>query len=172
MPDQSETAVVYIVDDEESVRKGFSLLMRSAGLAHRAFTSAREFLAQASLHEKACVLLDITMPQLTGLQLQKELAERGLHLPVIAISARDDPETSRLARQLGARFYFRKPVDDQALLDAIHWVLESDAANRPADSAQAPSPGPRPNGSDPGKKDENGPTGSSAPPRVRRPPSR
>jgi FixJ family two-component response regulator len=118
--------VVYIVDDEESVRKGFSLLMRSADLPCRTFTSAEQFLAEVDPQQEGCVLLDITMPRLTGLQLQKELKERKLNLPVIAISARDDAETSLLARQLGARFFLRKPVDDQALLDAIHWVLEDE----------------------------------------------
>jgi FixJ family two-component response regulator len=118
--------VVYIVDDEETVRKGFSLLMRSADLPCRAFASAEQFLAEVDPGQEACVLLDITMPHLTGLQLQKELKRRMLNLPVIAISARDDSDTGQLARQLGARFFFRKPVDDQALLDAIHWVLETD----------------------------------------------
>ena len=118
--------LVYIVDDEESVRKGFSLLMRSAGMSSRAFASAEQFLAEVDPNQAGCVLLDITMPRLTGLQLQQVLRQRKLHLPVIAISARDDADTSRLARQLGAQFFFRKPVDDQALLDAIHWVLESE----------------------------------------------
>ena len=120
--------LVYIVDDEETVRNGFSLLMRSADLPCRAFASADKFLAEVDPQQEGCVLLDITMPRLTGLQLQKELKQRRLNLPVIAISARDDADTSLLARQLGARFFFRKPVDDQALLDAIHWVLESDRA--------------------------------------------
>jgi FixJ family two-component response regulator len=114
------------VDDEEPVRRGFSLLMRSADLPCRAFASAEQFLAEVDPQQGGCVLLDITMPRLTGLQLQKELAKRQLDLPVIAVSARDDADTSLLARELGARFFFRKPVDDQALLDAIHWVLESD----------------------------------------------
>jgi FixJ family two-component response regulator len=121
-----DSAVVYIVDDEESVRKGFSLLLRSAGMAYAAFSSAEQFLAKVDPQQGGCVLLDITMPRLTGLELQKELKKRGFNLPVIAISARDDADTSRLARELGARFFFRKPVDDQALIDAIHWVLESD----------------------------------------------
>lgn len=124
----ADRLVVYIVDDEESVRKGFSILMRSAGMACREFASARQFLAEVDPQQKGCVLLDITMPRLTGLQLQKELNQRKLDLPVIAISARDDADTSMLARQLGAQFFFRKPVDDQALIDAIHWVMDS---NRP-----------------------------------------
>jgi FixJ family two-component response regulator len=65
------------------------------------------------------------MPQLTGLQLQAALKKRKIDLPVIAISARDDADTRRMALDLGARFFFRKPVDDQALIDTIQWVLTS-----------------------------------------------
>ena len=70
------------------------------------------------------------MPRMTGLELQKELKKRKSSLPVIAISARDDADTSMLARQLGAQFFFRKPVDDQALIDAIHWVMDSNRSGR------------------------------------------
>jgi two-component system, LuxR family, response regulator FixJ len=126
MPATRETPLVYIVDDEESVRKGLSRLMRSAGMPCRDFASAEQFLAEMDPQQEGCVLLDITMPGLTGLQLQAELKKRKLNLPIIAVSARDDADTSNRARQLGARFFLRKPVDDQALLDAIHWVLEED----------------------------------------------
>jgi FixJ family two-component response regulator len=118
-----EATVVYIVDDDDSVRKGLSRLMRSAGLRSQDFGSAEEFLAQVGDEKGGCVLLDITLPRLTGLQLQEELKKRGIGLPVIAVSARDDADTRNMAHALGARFFFRKPVDDQALLDAIQWVL-------------------------------------------------
>jgi FixJ family two-component response regulator len=121
----AERPLVYVVDDEESVRKGFTLLMRSVGMPCCVFRSAAQFLEQLGSPQRGCILLDITMPHLTGLQLQRELQRRKITLPVIAISARDDAETSSLARQLGARLFLRKPVDDQALLDAIHWVLDS-----------------------------------------------
>jgi len=129
LPSQNH-AVVYIVDDEESVRKGFSLLLRSAGMAYRTFSSAEQFLAELDPQKQGCVLLDITMPRLTGLELQRELKRRGFNLPVIAISANDDAETINLARELGSRFFLRKPVDDQALIDAIHWILGSDRTAR------------------------------------------
>jgi FixJ family two-component response regulator len=131
MPQEPTKPVVFIVDDEECVRKGLSLLMRSAGMTFRAFGSAEQFLAEVDPGQEGCVLLDITMPRVSGLQLQKLLNQRKLSLPVIAISARDDAETRSLARQLGARFFFRKPVDDQALLDAIHWVLEGEISLKP-----------------------------------------
>ena len=126
MPATRAAPLIYIVDDEESVRKGLSRLMRSAGMPCRDFASAEQFLEEMDPQQEGCVLLDITMPRLTGLQLQEELKQREINLPIIAVSAHDDADTCTRARQLGARFFLRKPVDDQALLDAIRWVLESD----------------------------------------------
>jgi FixJ family two-component response regulator len=100
--------------------------MRSAGMKCRDFASSEQFLADLDPQQEGCVLLDITMPGATGLQLQAELKKRKISMPIIAVSARDDADTSSRARQLGARLFLRKPVDDQALLDAIRWVLESD----------------------------------------------
>lgn len=114
--------MVYIVDDDDSVRRNLARLMRSAGLAARAFASAEAFLAAADSLEPGCLLLDITLPGQSGHLLQAELTRRRLCLPAIAVSARDDADTRNLARQLGARYFFRKPVDDQALIDAIHWL--------------------------------------------------
>jgi two-component system response regulator FixJ len=126
MPATRSTPVVYIVDDEASVRKGLNRLMRSAGMPCRDFASAEQFLAELDPRQAGCILLDITMPHVSGLQLQVELKQRKINLPIIAVSARDDADTSNQARQLGARFFLRKPVDDQALLDAIRWVLEDE----------------------------------------------
>lgn len=117
--------VVYIVDDDDAVRDGFARLLRSAGLDARPFGSAEAFLAAVHDAPSACVLLDITLPHLTGLQIQEKLNERGIRLPVITISAREDQETRGWARGLGAKLFLRKPVDDQALLDAISWVTGS-----------------------------------------------
>mgnify|MGYP001375937497 CR=1 FL=1 len=114
--------VVYIVDDDDAVRNGFARLIRSAGLDARPFGSAHEFLAGVRDQPLACILLDISLPELTGLQIQEELNQRGIQLPVITISAREDDETRLWARDLGAKLFLRKPVDDQALLDAISWV--------------------------------------------------
>jgi len=123
MANMPSAAVVYIVDDDDSVRRGLSRLMRSAGLPSENFSSAEEFLAEVDEERTGCLLLDITLPRLTGHQLQAELKKRKIDLPVIVISARDDGDTRRMALELGARFFFRKPVDDQALLDTIHWLL-------------------------------------------------
>ena len=113
---------IFIVDDDDSVRRGLSRLMRVAGFEVRAFATAESFFAECATAARTCVLMDITMPQMSGLQVQARLKEMGVDLPVIAISARDDEETRSSARALGARFFLRKPMDDRALLDAIAWV--------------------------------------------------
>jgi FixJ family two-component response regulator len=117
--------VVYIVDDDASVLTGLSRLMRSAGIEARAFASASEFLGAVEETPGACVLLDITMPRVSGLEVQQRLRDRGIDLPVIAVSARDDDDTRAMARSLGAKLFLRKPVDDRALLDAIAWVMDA-----------------------------------------------
>jgi FixJ family two-component response regulator len=121
---RAHTLHVSIVDDDDSVRKGLSRLMRSAGIESHAYESPEEFLAEVRNEDHACILMDITMPRMNGLELSARLREKGIALPVIAISARDDDDTRQLARDLGVRFFLRKPVDDQALLDAISWVVQ------------------------------------------------
>jgi FixJ family two-component response regulator len=117
--------IVYILDDDDAVRSGFARLVRSAGMEPRPYESAKQFLAEVTDVKRACILLDITMPSLTGTQVQEQLNSQGITLPVITVSARDDEQTRATARDLGARMFLRKPVDDQALLDAISWVTNS-----------------------------------------------
>ena len=116
---------VYIVDDEDSVRQALSRLMGACGYQARTYGSPEQFLDEVAANSPGCVLMDITMPKLTGLQVQSRLKAKGIDLPVIAISARDDDGVRQSARKLGASFFVPKPVDDQALLDAISWVSEA-----------------------------------------------
>jgi FixJ family two-component response regulator len=113
---------ILIVDDDDSVRKALSRLMSAAGFEVKAFATADSFFEGCSEAANACVLLDITMARMSGLQIQARLKDEGIELPVIAISARDDEETRRTARALGARFFLSKPLDSRALFDAIAWV--------------------------------------------------
>ena len=137
-----ELRILYVVDDDESVGKGLSRLLRASGFEVRLFASPERFLDEVRDELGACIILDITMPGMTGLQVQARLLEKGIGLPVVAVSARDDEHARRSARELGARFFLRKPVDAQALLDAIAWVTspEQDGAVKEKGGAAAGSP--------------------------------
>ncbi|MDO9315324.1 MAG: response regulator [Burkholderiaceae bacterium] len=132
MPPKAQTLHVSIVDDDDSVRKGLSRLMRSAGIQSQAYGCPEDFLAQAHNQVHACIIIDLTMPRMNGLELSAQLRAKGITVPVIAISARDDDVTRQLARDLGVKFFLRKPVDDQALLDAISWVVHEDMPDHQA----------------------------------------
>ena len=117
------TSHVYIVDDEASVCLAYARLVRSAKMQPHAFASVEDFLNSDFTVENACVVSDIQMPGTNGLELPRLLKQAGYSLPVIYVTAHDTPETRDCAQQIGAAAYFRKPVDAQALLDAIHFAL-------------------------------------------------
>jgi FixJ family two-component response regulator len=116
--------IVHVVDDDDGVRTGFARLLRSAGLDVRAYPSANLFLDEVDRAAPGCVLLDITMPGISGPETLQRLKDKRDLLPVIVVSARDSEAIHRLTHDLGARMFLRKPVDDQALLDAINWVTK------------------------------------------------
>ena len=120
--------VVYVVDDDDSVRNSLSRLLRTSGFRVQAYGSAQDFLDSVTPSSEGCVLLDVTMPQMSGLRAQVKLRERGIALPVIAVSARETYQVRETTQALGARFFLHKPVDEQALLDAIAWVTQRPAA--------------------------------------------
>ena len=122
MPPEPQPWLICIVDDDASVRRGFSRLLRSAGFEFRAYGDADGFLAALPGGTRVCILLDIAMPRMSGPELQARLKEQGIRFPVIAISAHDDDVARSTARMLGASRFLRKPVDDEALLDAIAQV--------------------------------------------------
>jgi FixJ family two-component response regulator len=116
-------SLAYVIDDDQSVRRAFQLLFWSADFDVQTFCSAEEFLETANLGDGSCIILDVCMPGISGPDLQRILALRKITTPIIVVSARDDTPTQDLARELGATAFFRKPVDDQALLDAISWAI-------------------------------------------------
>jgi FixJ family two-component response regulator len=122
VPEESKP-IIYVVDDDESVRRALKRLFRSAGMDVRVSESGRRFLDSEFTEENACLVADVKMPELGGLELQQELIDRGSELPVILITGFDTEETRAQAKKMGVAAYFRKPVDDQALLDAIRWAL-------------------------------------------------
>jgi len=122
---EPEDPVVYIVDADASVLQALARLVRASGFEVRALATIEKFLAQAERVSTGCVLLDITTPSARTAGLRGELYERGIDLPLIALSARHDAATRRWARTIGSQLFLGKPVDDQALLDAIQWVIET-----------------------------------------------
>lgn len=124
-------ATVYIIDDDESVRRALSRLLRSAGLEPVAFASPDQFAESDVARPDACVIADVRMPGGSGLDLPELLRSIRRELPVIILTAQDTEPTRAAAKRAGAAAFFCKPVDDQALLDAIHWVLSGQALAGP-----------------------------------------
>jgi DNA-binding NtrC family response regulator len=134
----SARGLIYIVDDDASVRNGLDNLLRSAGFAVQSFSSAREFLASARADVPSCLLLDVQLPGLSGLDLQQELAKSGVQIPIIFITSHGDIPMSVRAMKAGAIEFLTKPVNDEDLLDAIQQAVARDhRARQPrGDNAQ------------------------------------
>ncbi len=115
-----ESVTVYVVDDDESVRRALKRLLRSAGYHAITFDSAEEFIEATSCRGEGCLVLDIRLPGMTGLDLQEKLAASGAKYPVIFMTAHDNPQWQERAKKAGAVAYLRKPFDEQSLLGAIH----------------------------------------------------
>ena len=116
--------MVYIIDDDESVRRAFKRLIRTLGIETKTFASVREFLDSHYHTEGACVITDLKMPDMDGLDLKRELLQAGSELSVIIVTAYDTPESQKEAKNVGITSYLRKPVDDNALLDVVQWTLQ------------------------------------------------
>jgi FixJ family two-component response regulator len=117
MPQESVT--VYVVDDDESIRRALKRLLRSVGYHAVTFDSAEEFMEATSCGGEGCLILDIRLPGMTGLDLQEKLASRGAKYAVIFMTAHDNPQWQERAKQAGAVAYLKKPFGKQSLLDAI-----------------------------------------------------
>lgn len=112
--------LVAVVDDEELVRRALARVLRAAGVAVRTFASGQEFLALWRSDPPDCVVLDLNMPGLNGLDVQRCLRQLEESLPVVIITAQDDPALRAQCLELGALAYLCKPLDRDTLLDAIH----------------------------------------------------
>lgn len=118
---------IYIIDDDTSVGRSLARLMRSAGFVPEVFTSVDEFIAKATFAEHACIIADVQMKGGGGLDLQQRLKEIDTSIPVILLTAVDTDDLRAEAKLGGFSALFRKPVDDQALIDAIEWALNKTA---------------------------------------------
>jgi len=127
---QPELPVIAIVDDDPSVREGLSSLIRSAGLKVETFTSAQEFLARPDTDAASCLVLDLQLPGLSGLDLQKRMAEVGLEIPIVFLTGHGNIPASVQAMKAGAVEFLTKPFDDEELLRAIQEAIDRDRHTR------------------------------------------
>jgi FixJ family two-component response regulator len=124
-------SVVMIVDDDDSVRRAARRLIRSFGFAVDTFPSAENFLASGRLDETACLVLDVHMPGLSGLELQARLNAMGYHLPIVFITAFAEENARTQALKAGAYAYLVKPFEEDDLLDCINRALKQQEATGP-----------------------------------------
>jgi len=120
----TEQTKVFVVDDDPSVQKGLERLLRSVGLKVEAFSTAQDFLLNAAHQGPCCLILDIRMPGLSGLELQQKLNDKGLVMPIIFITGHGNIPMSVKAIKAGAVDFLEKPFDEQTLLDAVHKAIE------------------------------------------------
>jgi FixJ family two-component response regulator len=128
-PGQSK-AVIAVVDDDASVRQGLERLIRSLGWTAETFVSAQEFLARAWTEPPACIVLDLQLPGVSGLDLQKRMAEIGLKTPIVFLTGHGNIPSSVQAMKAGAIEFLTKPFDEQDLLRAIQEAVERDLRAR------------------------------------------
>jgi FixJ family two-component response regulator len=123
-------SIVFVIDDDDSVRRALQRLIRSVGLRVELFGSAHEFLERDRPNIPSCMILDIRLPGMSGLDFQRRLAEAKIHIPIIFITGHGDIPMTVRAMKAGAVEFLTKPFNDQDLLDAIQHALEQDRVRR------------------------------------------
>ena len=123
MSPQTTKPLIAIVDDDESVRCAVHGVLKSGGYEAQAFASAREFLRSGVQRTAACLISDVRMPDMSGLELQARLAEEGCRMPIIFMSAYGDSRMRSQAMKAGAVVFLGKPFDDKVLLDSVRAAL-------------------------------------------------
>jgi len=122
---QGTTKLVAIVDDDDSMRSALQGLLKAVGLPAQAFASAEEFLKSGQHHQIACLIADIRMPGMSGLELQTKLNAERCRIPIIFITAHGDEKLRMQALRAGAVEFLAKPFDDEVLLDRVRAALEN-----------------------------------------------
>jgi FixJ family two-component response regulator len=126
--------IVFVIDDDESIREALKSLLRSVGLRVELFGAASEFLKSKLPDAPSCLVLDVRLPGLSGLDFQTELAKANVHIPIIFITGHGDIPMTVRAMKAGAVEFLTKPFRDQELLDSVGIALERDRARREQDS--------------------------------------
>jgi FixJ family two-component response regulator len=121
---------VFIVDDDRGMRQSIQDLVESVGLRAESFATGEEFLRRKRTNDSSCLVLDVRLPQMSGLDFQRQLAEAGVQIPIIFVTAHGDVPMSVRALKSGAVEFLTKPFRDQDLLDAIHQALQRDRTDR------------------------------------------
>ncbi|HSV25742.1 MAG TPA: response regulator transcription factor [Xanthobacteraceae bacterium] len=129
----SETAVVHVVDDDESMRGALEGLFDTMGLETRTYAAARDFLATNLADKPGCVVIDVRLPDMNGLEFQAQLTQMGVRLPVVVITGYGDISMSVRAMKRGAVDFLSKPFRDQDMLDAVMAAIERDRQRRKID---------------------------------------
>jgi FixJ family two-component response regulator len=127
---QRKSYFISIVDDDESARTAIQGVLKSVGWQARSFPSAEEFLDSGQLPETSCLISDIRMPGMSGLELQARLAQEGWRMSIIFVTAHGDSRTQTRAMKAGARAFLGKPFDDTILLQEVRKAMEIDLAGR------------------------------------------
>lgn len=127
---EASSQIVFVIDDDASMRDAISRLLNAVGLNTQTFASAREFLSSDLPDVPGCVVLDVRLPGLSGLDLQREMFERGIHVPIVFITGHGDIPMSVRAMKAGAVEFLTKPFRDQDLLDAVRSGLHRDRTAR------------------------------------------
>jgi FixJ family two-component response regulator len=125
MDTQTTTKIIAIVDDDDSIRSALQGLLESAELPAQAFASAEEFLESGQRHQIACLITDIRMPGMSGLELQAKLNSERCKIPIIFITAHGDEKLRMQALRAGAVEFMAKPFDDEALLESVRVAIEN-----------------------------------------------
>jgi two-component system, LuxR family, response regulator FixJ len=128
---------VFLIDDDPSVRDSLTLLLSLKGVATQPFATAESFIETYQPERAGCVLTDLRMPGMTGLELQAALHERQIEVPVVVLTAHGDVATARAALKNGAFDFLEKPIDDAMLLDVLRNALRVDRERRAAETARA-----------------------------------
>lgn len=127
---KDDSPIIYLVDDDDAVRDSLGMLFRSIGLKHEAYPSALDFLERYDRARHSCLVADIRMPGLSGLELQQRLNEQNAEMPIIFITGHGDVPMAVTAMKAGAADFIQKPFRDQDLIDRIHKALAADRERR------------------------------------------
>jgi FixJ family two-component response regulator len=115
--------MIYIIDDDLSVRRGFEMFLRSVNHKYKSYENAEEFLSEFKPDKEDLIVLDLSLPGVNGCDLLEKFDQANIHIPVIIVTSLDDPKSRECCRKYGVKAFLRKPVDSEALIDIIRFNM-------------------------------------------------